>query len=175
MLNTFKSFKLDSQSGKRRKYGEEGDEAMAADSSLASSDQYFAKYLTNQNLLQLQLSDSNFRRYILIQFLILFQYLQSSVKFKGDSEVLTEEQTRYINSNRERVYALVAETPPDGDKFSASVKHILLREEQWIAWKNDGCKAFTDAKASTAGGAAKSSNGSNGDSNGAAKEEPKPG
>ena len=43
---------------------------------------YFAKYLTNQNLLQLQLSDSNFRRYILIQFLILLQYLKSSVKFK---------------------------------------------------------------------------------------------
>lgn len=43
---------------------------------------YFAKFLTNQKLLELQLSDSNFRRYILVQFIILFQYLQSSVKFK---------------------------------------------------------------------------------------------
>lgn len=43
---------------------------------------YFAKFLTNQKLLELQLSDSNFRRCVLIQFLILFQYLTSTVKFK---------------------------------------------------------------------------------------------
>ena len=69
VLKTFKSFKVDAISGKQKK-----------DSS--NEEQFFAKYLTNQNLLQLQLSDSNFRRYILVQFLILFQYLKSSVKFK---------------------------------------------------------------------------------------------
>ena len=133
-------------------------------SSSAPPEQYFAKYLTNQNLLQLQLSDSNFRRFILVQFLILFQYLQSSVKFKSDSEVLTDEQTRWIKSNRDRVFSLVAETPPDGKSFSEAVKHMLQREEQWIGWKNDGCKAFTDAKAKVV---ASGSNG-NGDSNGVA-------
>ena len=135
---------------------------MAATSS-APPEQYFAKYLTNQNLLQLQLSDSNFRRYILVQFLILFQYLQSSVKFKSDSEVLSDEQSRWIKSNRERVFSLMAETPPDGKNFSESVKHMLQREEQWIGWKNEGCKAFTDAKAKVAAAAA-----SNGESNGGA-------
>lgn len=72
VLNTFKSFKLESIAGKRRS-------AAAAQ----TTEQYFAKYLTNQNLLHLQLSDSNFRRFILVQFLILFQYLQSTVKPKG--------------------------------------------------------------------------------------------
>ena len=48
----------------------------------SSVQQYFAKYLTSQNLLELQLGDSNFRRYILLQFLITFQYLESPVKFK---------------------------------------------------------------------------------------------
>ena len=158
-MDTFKSFKLDTQSGKVKKDAAE-DDAMEA-SSCAPPEQYFAKYLTNQNLLQLQLSDSNFRRFILVQFLILFQYLQSSVKFKSDSEVLTDEQTRWIKSNRERVFSLIAETPPDGKNFSESVKHMLQREEQWIGWKNDGCKAFTDAKAKVASG-------SNGDSNGVA-------
>ena len=43
---------------------------------------YFAKFLTSQKLLELQLSDSNFRRYVLVQFLILFQYLTSPVKSK---------------------------------------------------------------------------------------------
>ena len=71
---------------------------------------WIIRYLTNMNLLQLQLSDSNFRRceiilwlfeivvrcfslkprvprYILLQFLILFQYLKSNVKFKTDTQV----------------------------------------------------------------------------------------
>ena len=33
-------------------------------------------------LLDLQLSDSNFRRYILIQYLIIFHYLNAQVRFK---------------------------------------------------------------------------------------------
>lgn len=45
-------------------------------------DQYFAKYLTNQKLLDLQFSDANFRRYVLLQILILAQYLTSNIKFK---------------------------------------------------------------------------------------------
>jgi THO complex subunit 1 transcription elongation factor. len=80
VLLAFKSFKLDDMQGKRRK--------------LASSDElqqqqktqqqhYFAKFLTNQKLLELQLSDANFRRYVLLQFLIVFQYLNSPVKFKS--------------------------------------------------------------------------------------------
>ena len=44
---------------------------------------YFSKYLTNQKLLDLQIYDGNFRRFILLQFLILFQYLMSNVKFKS--------------------------------------------------------------------------------------------
>lgn len=32
--------------------------------------------------MDLQLSDSNFRRHILLQYLILFQYLKGQVKFK---------------------------------------------------------------------------------------------
>lgn len=51
--------------------------------SVKSGERFFAKYLTNSKLLALQLSDSNFRRAILMQFLILFQYLQLTVKFKS--------------------------------------------------------------------------------------------
>lgn len=46
-------------------------------------DNFFAKFLTNPKLLALQLSDANFRRAVLVQFLILFQYLQLTVKFKS--------------------------------------------------------------------------------------------
>ena len=100
---------------------------------------YFAKYLTNQKLLELQLSDSNFRRYILIQFLILFRYLTADVKFKSESQVLTSEQTEIIQELTNKVLDLIAHTPPDGPFMRTIIKQIMEREENWSNWKNDGC------------------------------------
>ena len=158
VLNTFKSYKVDVISGKKKRRQNEVD---------TSAEKFFAKYLTNQNLLQLQLSDSNFRRCnifpfafldtsiffpsnqisrflfyfsdLLIQFLILFQYLKSTVKFKSESNVLTDEQSKWIDKTQNKVYELLEETPPQGKKFCQSVKHILGRETQWNSWKNQGC------------------------------------
>lgn len=76
VLSAFNSFKLEEQSSvivpsKSTKDGEH-----------ICCDYFFAKFLTNPKLLALQLSDTNFRRSILVQCLILFQYLTSTVKFK---------------------------------------------------------------------------------------------
>lgn len=61
----------------------EFEEAIASNTAgTSNTDHFFAKFLTNPKLLALQLSDSNFRRSVLVQFLILFQYLQITVKFK---------------------------------------------------------------------------------------------
>jgi len=117
-------------------------DGVAANKGRRDTDGFFAKYLTNQNLLQLQLSDSNFRRYILVQFLILFQYLKSTVKFKTDSQVLTDDQSRWVEKSTKLVYSLIEETPPNGKEFGKSVRHILQREEQWNNWKNEGCKSL---------------------------------
>ncbi|OXU30033.1 hypothetical protein TSAR_017029 [Trichomalopsis sarcophagae] len=103
---------------------------------------YFAKYLTNEKLLELQLSDSNFRRFVLLQFLILFQYLNSTVKFKSETHELKPDQVEWVNTTTEQVYLLLTETPPDGTAFAEAVKHILKREEYWNSWKNEGCPAF---------------------------------
>ena len=43
-------------------------------------DVFFAKYQTSQKLLHLQFADPQFRRYFLVQCLILVNYLQSDVK-----------------------------------------------------------------------------------------------
>ncbi|GAA6077917.1 THO complex subunit 1 [Tachysurus ichikawai] len=37
---------------------------------------------------------------------------------------------------------LLRETPPDGEMFAAMVEHILNTEENWNAWKNEGCPSF---------------------------------
>ncbi|XP_029341293.1 THO complex subunit 1-like [Acyrthosiphon pisum] len=104
---------------------------------------YFPKYLPNQKILKLQLSDVNFRRNILIQFLLLFQYLDAPVKFKLDSFKIKPEQQEWIKNSITTIYELINNTPPDGVRFSEVVKSILQREEQWNKWKNDGCPEVT--------------------------------
>lgn len=123
-----------------------------------SDSMYFSKYLTNQKLLDLQIYDANFRRNVLLQLLILFQYLTSPVKFKmfvslilldfvsvtlvclyRDTYELKADQKEWIQTMTEKVYSLIRETPPDGEKFSQIIKNILCREEQWNVWKNEGC------------------------------------
>ena len=103
---------------------------------------YFAKFLTSVKLMNLQLSDSHFRRHILIQLLILFQYLTSDVKFKSSAQVLTADQDRWLTDKTEMVYRLLDETPPEGAVFSSYIRHALKREENWITWKNDSCPSL---------------------------------
>lgn len=139
VLSVFGSFKLDDVNTAKWALPE-------SSTSQSGKPVYFAKYLTSQKLLELELSDSNFRRYVLVQFLILFQYLQTTVRFKLDTHVLTEEQSAWVKNTQAQVYKLLEETPPDGAGFASRIKHILQREESWNAWKNEGCPDFKEAK-----------------------------
>ncbi|XP_044003387.1 THO complex subunit 1 isoform X2 [Aphidius gifuensis] len=139
VLSAFSSFKLEDQ---RPCTTIDNKNNSVMDTSEPKEAHYFAKYLTNQKLLELQLSDSNFRRYVLLQFLILFQYLNSTVKFKAETHELKNEQAEWVTATTEQVYTLINETPPDGQLFCETVKNILKREEHWNAWKNDGCPPF---------------------------------
>ncbi|XP_067835849.1 THO complex subunit 1 isoform X2 [Heptranchias perlo] len=134
VLDVFRSYKLDDMQASKKKQEElkpPGEEHV-----------YFAKFLTSEKLMDLQLNDSNFRRHILLQYLILFQYLKGQVKFKSSYCVLTDEQSLWIEDTTKAVYQLFKETPPDGEKFASMVEHILHSEENWIAWKNEGCPSF---------------------------------
>ncbi|XP_059477913.1 THO complex subunit 1 [Neocloeon triangulifer] len=131
VLDAFSSYKLEEIG-----VGETKKEKHVADQ------QYFAKYLTSQKLLELQLSDTNFRRFVLLQFLILFQYLTSTVKFRSDNDELKTDQAEWVKETTVSIYALLVETPPHGADFAKAVKHILERESHWSAWKNDGCHEF---------------------------------
>ncbi|XP_064486443.1 THO complex subunit 1-like isoform X2 [Ornithodoros turicata] len=140
VLSVFGSFKLDDVKSGHWALNED------ASKSDTSNAVYFAKYLTSQKLLELELSDSNFRRYVLVQFLILFQYLQSTVRFKQDAHVLNDEQSAWVKNTSSLIYKMLEETPPDGEKFASHMKHILQREESWNTWKNEGCPNFREAR-----------------------------
>lgn len=84
VLSAFSSSKLEEQNDSVMPINA-NDSAMSMETD-ADTDEamnnFFAKFLTNPKLLALQLSDAHFRRSVLVQCLILFQYLTSTVKFK---------------------------------------------------------------------------------------------
>ncbi|CAM6117072.1 unnamed protein product [Calypogeia fissa] len=98
------------------------------------------KYLTSSNLLSLELKDPGFRRHVLVQCLIVFDYLKTPGKTEkeGPRENLREE----VKTHEEHVKRLLEITPPKGKEFLASIEHILERERNWVWWKRDGCQAF---------------------------------
>ena len=106
---------------------------------------YFTKFLTNPKLLELQLRDSLFRRHILLQYLVLFQYLECTTKSKPTQHIMKKEQTAWVLDTKSRVFSLLSETPPNGEEFCEYVSKLLKREELWIDWKNEGCPPISVA------------------------------
>ncbi|KAM9308346.1 THO complex subunit 1 [Gastrophryne carolinensis] len=138
VLAVFKSYKLDDTQASRKKI---------EDLKSGGEHVYFAKFLTSEKLMDLQLSDSNFRRHILVQYLILFQYLKGQVKFKSSNYVLLDDQSLWIEDTTKVIHQLLCETPPDGERFSKMVEHVFNTEENWNAWKNEGCPSFVKERA----------------------------
>ncbi|KDP40562.1 hypothetical protein JCGZ_24561 [Jatropha curcas] len=98
------------------------------------------KYLTSSKLMGLELKDPSFRRHILVQCLILFDYLKAPGK--NDKDLTSESMKEEIKTCEERVKKLLEMTPPKGKDFLHMVEHILEREKNWVWWKRDGCPAF---------------------------------
>ncbi|XP_047089211.1 THO complex subunit 1-like [Lolium rigidum] len=128
VLSTFEAQPLSDADGKHNNLEQEEDAA------------FNIKYLTSSKLMGLELKDASFRRHILVQCLIFFDYLKAPGKTDkdGPSESIKEE----IKSCEERVKNLLEMIPPKGKEFLQSIEHILEREKNWVWWKRDGCPAF---------------------------------
>ncbi|KAK2634342.1 hypothetical protein Ddye_029134 [Dipteronia dyeriana] len=98
------------------------------------------KYLTSSKLMGLELKDPSFRRHVLVQCLILFDYLKAPGK--NDKDLPSESMKEELKSCEERVKKLLEMTPPKGKIFLQSIEHILEREKNWVWWKRDGCPPF---------------------------------
>ncbi|KAG6781617.1 hypothetical protein POTOM_014528 [Populus tomentosa] len=98
------------------------------------------KYLTSSKLMGLELKDPSFRRHVLVQCLILFDYLKAPGK--NDKDLTSESMKEEIKSREDHVKKLLEMTPPKGKDFLHKVEHILEREKNWLWWKRDGCPPF---------------------------------
>lgn len=139
VLTSFESVRLDDEIA--RGYRTCSDQMETMEEGVETEERkYFTKFLTNPKLLELQLRDSLFRRHILVQLLILIQYLENPIKFKSES--LMKEQLNWVKETKTKVYKLLKETPPNGEQFCLYCQKLLQREEIWMEWKNDSCSAF---------------------------------
>ncbi|KAI3921074.1 hypothetical protein MKX01_036053 [Papaver californicum] len=81
------------------------------------------KYLTSNKLMGLELKDPSFRRHVLVQCLILFDYLKAPGKNDKDGP----------SESMERVKKLLEMIPPKGKGFLRNIERILEREKNWNA------------------------------------------
>ncbi|TKV98680.1 hypothetical protein SEVIR_9G575400v4 [Setaria viridis] len=131
VLSTFEALPLSDDDGKLNNLDQEEDAA------------FNIKYLTSSKLMGLELKDPSFRRHILVQCLIFFDYLKAPGK--NEKEGPTGGMKDEIKSCEERVKKLLEVIPPKGKEFLKSIEHILEREKNWVWWKRDGCLAFEKA------------------------------
>eukprot|EP01018_Ginkgo_biloba_P011307 Gb_11418 [translate_table: standard] len=116
------------------------DDANANDLDEGEAAAFSIKYLTSSKLMSLELKDPSFRRHVLVQCLIIFDYLKTPGK--GDKEGPKESMREEIKAYEGRVKKLLEVTPPKGREFLGSIQHILEREQNWVWWKRDGCLPF---------------------------------
>ncbi|KAJ9474951.1 UDP-glucose epimerase [Pseudozyma hubeiensis] len=121
---------------------------------VAERGHFFPTYLTGRKLFEYEIRDTSFRKHILIQYLVLFQYLLSFTPAAKESWkdwknktlqalfTLEEADERWIRSTWREIQALIREIQPDGRLFLESVLEVLKREANWIRWKTESCPSI---------------------------------
>ncbi|KAH7088422.1 THO complex subunit 1 transcription elongation factor-domain-containing protein [Paraphoma chrysanthemicola] len=122
---------------------------------------YNPKYLTSRDLFRLELSDLAFQRHILVQALILIEFLlaltekakskpiyQNAQKAVQYSFTLREEDTEWALGIRTAIANYLQEGP-DGKIYYRMVDTVLSRDKNWVRWKMENCQPFTRDRVST--------------------------
>ena len=118
------------------------------DEELAAS--FNPKYLTSRDLFELEISDLAFRRHILVQSLILVDFLLSLTpkakkKLENTSNksvlynyTLSEENAKWATEMRNDI-ATYLQQGPEGKFYYRMVDTVLSRDKNWVHWKAEGC------------------------------------
>jgi THO complex subunit 1 len=108
------------------------------------------KYLTSRDLFDLEISDTAFRRHVLVQALILLDFLLSLTSQSKSRLVdttnksvlygftLNEEDTKWVASMRKGI-ELYLQQGPGGKFYYRMVDTVLSRDKNWVRWKAEGC------------------------------------
>ncbi|PBP16012.1 guanylate kinase, partial [Diplocarpon rosae] len=157
----FRSVQSES-SGKPAKPAEEGKRGTKRKRGLGDDDlanKYNPKYLTSRDLFELEISDLSFRRHIILQALIVVDFLLSlSAKAKEKlskatlpdntnksvmyaDQLLNEEDTKWAIEMR-RSIAEYLKQGIEGPYFHRMVENVLSRDKNWARWKIENCPSI---------------------------------
>ncbi|KAF4333831.1 nuclear matrix p84 [Fusarium beomiforme] len=147
-MNVFKTVHNDSRSLKRKRETGEEDE---------SSNTFNPKYLTSRDLFDLEISDLSFRRHILVQALIIMDFLISlsaqarerlaealpatasiNKAVMYSDQVLSDEDAKWA-SDMKKTIADYLRQGADGPYFYRMVETVLARDKNWVRWKIEAC------------------------------------
>ncbi|KAF2828565.1 hypothetical protein CC86DRAFT_454324 [Ophiobolus disseminans] len=121
----------------------------------AFANTYNPKYLTSRDLFKLELSDLAFQRHILVQALILIDFLlaltekakskplyQNAQKAMQYNFTLREEDAEWASGIKNAIANYLQEGP-DGKFYYRMVDTVLSRDKNWVRWKMENCQPFT--------------------------------
>lgn len=113
-------------------------------------DNFNPKYLTSRDLFDLEISDTAFRRHVLVQALILLDFMLSLTP-KAKSRltdltnksvlygfVLSDEDAKWVLNMRKRIEGYLREGL-GGNFYYRMVDTVLSRDKNWARWKAEGC------------------------------------
>ncbi|KAL6862050.1 THO complex subunit 1 transcription elongation factor domain-containing protein [Trichoderma novae-zelandiae] len=110
------------------------------------------KYLTSRDLFQLEISDLSFRRHVLVQALIITDFLLSLSKEEREKRTninisnksviypdqLSEENKKWATEMK-KVISDYLRQGSDGPYFFRMVETVLARDKNWVFWKMASC------------------------------------
>ncbi|TDZ18637.1 Uncharacterized protein Cob_v008718 [Colletotrichum orbiculare MAFF 240422] len=120
------------------------------------SNSYNPKYLTSRDLFELEMSDISFRRHILVQALIVMDFLLSlsskaKEKLAGNGQnksviyvgqILNDEDTKWATEMKKTIVEKYLKHGADGPYFSRVVETVLARDKNWVRWKAENCPSI---------------------------------
>ncbi|KAF3480771.1 nuclear matrix protein [Arthroderma uncinatum] len=131
----------ESRRGAKRKRGEGASEL---------TNSFNPKYLTSRDLFELEINDVSFRRHILVQALILLDFLlsltpKSKAKLSDSTNksvlygyVLSDEDAKWATQMKSSI-ASYLQKGMDGKFYFRMVDTVLTRDKNWVRWKAEGC------------------------------------
>ncbi|KAJ4292139.1 hypothetical protein N0V88_005766 [Collariella sp. IMI 366227] len=161
-MASFRSIKPDQSSKAREKQEKQVEEMNPGlkrkrddvDDELSSA--FNPKYLTSRDLFKLEISDLAFRRNILVQALIIMEFLLSlspkskeklaTVKAPNKSvtysdQILSEDDTKWATDMKDAIVDYLKQGI-EGPYFNRMVETVLARDKNWVRWKIENCPSI---------------------------------
>ncbi|WOO82222.1 THO complex subunit 1 [Vanrija pseudolonga] len=114
-----------------------------------SADDFYPRYLTAKSLLEYEIADQSFRRQILVQYFILFQFLlnfnpasASKQQFTGGMPktfVIDGDNLEWTRNTAFGIRDELSRMSADGYEFFNTMAILMERERRYALWKNEGC------------------------------------